>query len=49
MSECCGTCCWHEHENEHDEFVCTNQESEYYSDYTYYEFSCDDYESRCVK
>lgn len=40
----CGTCKWHEHENIDDGWVCVNEDSIYYSDWTEYNDSCIDWE-----
>ena len=44
---CCGTCKYHLRDDYHPEdFVCCNPDSEYCSDYTEYQDSCDDYEEK---
>lgn len=45
---CCGTCKWHEIEtaNTYHDWVCTNDESEFWSDYTAYTDSCPEWEER---
>ena len=44
MNEICGKCQYHKYNN--GEFCCTNPESEYYSDYTEYVDSCDEFEDK---
>lgn len=44
--EICGTCLWHKHEDVDDGWVCTNPDSEYCSDWTGYEDSCWEWESK---
>lgn len=41
---CCGTCGYHRPDDAGEEWVCTNPDSEYRSDWTDYEWCCDDYE-----
>lgn len=43
--ECCGTC-KHHNCNIHDDWFCTNPDSDFYTDYTDYEDKCEDYEER---
>lgn len=42
----CGTCRYHYHENICDGWVCVNDASEYVTDYTEYEDSCEEWEGR---
>ena len=44
--EVCGTCRFHEKDDEHDDWICTNPDSEHCSDWTGYEDSCWEWESR---
>ncbi len=44
--ECCGNCRFHKHEQIGDGWVCVNDESEYLSDFTDYNFCCDEWEER---
>ena len=41
---CCGTCRYHEYEDV--DYVCTNEESDYYSDWTDYDVTCADWEGK---
>lgn len=43
MRKCCGTCGWHKYDDDVD-FICSNEESEGYGEYTMYEDSCDCWE-----
>lgn len=43
---CCGTCRYHRHESIDDGWVCVNDESDYYTDWTDYEFCCSEWEGR---
>ena len=45
MRKCCGTCGWHKYDDDVD-FICSNEESEGYGEYTMYEDSCDCWEGR---
>lgn len=45
-AECCGTCKWHFHEKINEGWVCTNADSDYVTDWTDYDFCCDEYEKR---
>lgn len=45
MNECCGTCRFHRKDDD-GEWICVNELSEYYTDYTSFEDSCVDYEER---
>jgi len=40
----CGTCIWHHKAG--DDWLCTNSDSEYCTDWTSYDDSCDDYEGK---
>lgn len=42
----CGTCKYHEHDEEYNDWVCTNSESEYMADFTDYNHSCSEHEER---
>lgn len=44
--EICGTCKWHAHENISDGWVCINSDSEYCTDYTEYNDTCERWEER---
>ena len=44
--KCCGTCKWHQHEDITDGWVCVNADSDYYTDFTDYEHSCEEWEGR---
>lgn len=44
--ECCGTCTYHQHESIDDGLVCVNSYSDYCSDWTDYDFCCDEWEGR---
>lgn len=48
MSErkCCGTCKYHQFENVDEGYVCVNGESEYLSDWTDFNHTCDCWEGR---
>lgn len=48
MTECCGTCKWHRHEDIDDGWVCVNDRSEYCTDWTEYGDWCEDYEANKV-
>ena len=43
---CCGTCRYHFHESVDDGWVCVNDASEYVTDWTDFDFCCDEYEER---
>lgn len=43
--QCCGTCKWHQYASD-DGWVCTNDESEYFTDFTDYDHTCPDWEER---
>lgn len=42
----CGTCKWHKHEDIDDGWVCVNDRSDYCTDWTEYEDTCEDWEER---
>lgn len=44
--ECCGTCKYHQHESIDDGWVCVNSYSDFCSDWTDYDFCCDEWEGR---
>lgn len=44
--EICGTCRYHRHEDVDDGWVCVNPDSEYCTDWTEYEDSCEEWEGR---
>ena len=44
--ECCGTCEHHCYDWGPEEWICSNRQSEFYSDETYYGFCCEDWEAR---
>ena len=45
--ECCGTCRWHEQDEAYSEdWICANDDSDNYGDYTDYEDGCPEYERR---
>lgn len=51
--ECCGTCRFHRHHTTDDgvrvyanEWICGNEDSDYYTDFTEYSDSCDSWEGR---
>lgn len=46
MDNCCGNCKWHKPDKQVDDFVCDNCSSDYYTDYTPYEFECEEWEER---
>lgn len=46
MREVCGTCKYHEHENIDDGWVCVNDKSEYFADWTEYNDTCEEWEGR---
>lgn len=43
---CCGTCKYHGVNTNDKGWICKNELSEYFSDYTTYEDNCGDYERR---
>ncbi len=44
--DCCGTCKYHKFEDIDNGFVCVNSDSEYVTDWTEYDFYCDEYKRR---
>jgi hypothetical protein len=42
----CCTCCWHEHENIDDGYVCVNDKSSYCTEWTDDNFYCEKWEDR---
>lgn len=44
--EQCLDCKWHRHEHYSDGWVCTNSESDYYTDWTPADFSCECFEEK---
>lgn len=46
--ECCGTCRWHRKDIEGD-WVCMNDESDYFTDWTEYDYHCEEWESRSTE
>lgn len=42
---CCGTCQWHRYEPNHG-WVCCNDQSIYFADWTEYKDSCQEWEAR---
>lgn len=48
MNQCCGTCKWHSFENISDGWVCVNNDSDYCSDWTEYEDSCEEWGGKGV-
>lgn len=46
---CCGTCKYHQIEDNFlggDDWMCINDQSEYYTDWTDYNHCCDEWEER---
>ncbi|MCD7789096.1 MAG: hypothetical protein LUH55_00745 [Bacteroides thetaiotaomicron] len=43
----CSNCKYHIHEDVDDGYVCVNDESEYCTDWTEYDFCCDEFEAKC--
>lgn len=43
--ECCGTCRFHRTDDD-GEWICVNEDSEYYTDYTKYGDWCEEHEER---
>ena len=41
---CCGTCQWHQSDD--DDWVCTNEQSVYFTDWTDYTDCCREWEAR---
>lgn len=46
MKRCCGNCKWHEHDELFGDWVCVNADSEYLSDFTGFEDSCEEFEEK---
>ena len=46
MDEICGTCKYHEYEEVSQGWVCTNDQSEYFADWTDYEDKCEEWENK---
>ena len=45
--ECCGTCKYHKRdEHFEDDWICCNSDSEYVTEWTPYDFCCDEHEER---
>lgn len=44
--KCCGTCKYHRYDDIGDDWVCVNDQSEYYADWIEYDDSCDEWEGR---
>ena len=45
--ECCGTCKWHKQDEYFEEdWICCNAYSDFATDYTDYNHSCDEWEER---
>ena len=44
--QCCGNCKWHQQEDISDGWVCVNADSDYCTDYTDYDWLCDEWEER---
>ncbi len=42
----CGTCKYHEHEDIDNGWVCVNDKSEYFADFTEYNDTCEEWEGR---
>ena len=47
MNEVCGTCKYHRVDpDSQEDWICANEHTEHYSDWTTYGDTCSDYESR---
>ena len=46
MEQICGNCKWHEHESIDDGWEYVNADSEYCTDWTNHDHSCEDWEGR---
>ena len=46
IKECCGNCKYHCYDVFTDDWVCVNEESDHCSDWTEYDFVCEEYEER---
>ena len=44
MDRICGNCKYNEYDVESEDFICKNEESEYYGVETFYEDTCDNFE-----
>lgn len=44
--KCCGTCKWHKHEPIDDGWVCVNADSDHCTDWTDYDYCCEEWEER---
>ena len=45
--ECCGNCRWHEKDEQYgDDWICGNDDSEQFGDYTSWSDGCSEYERR---
>lgn len=42
----CGNCRFHKYDSKIDLWFCENPESEWYTDWTEYNYECDDFEDR---
>ena len=45
MNNCCGNCIHHTHE-ECENWICDNERSRYFADYTPFKHTCEDFEER---
>ena len=45
-NEVCGTCKYHCHEEVDEGWVCVNDRSEYFADWTEYNYTCEEWEGR---
>ena len=46
MKKCCGTCMHHQKDDFAEDYVCTNDRSDEFADWTDFEYCCDEYEER---
>lgn len=46
MKKCCGTCAYHEKDDHAEDYVCVNDQSEEFADWTDFNHCCDVYEER---
>lgn len=44
-NECCGNCRFHQKDRD-GEWICTNSDSDYDTDYTDYQFVCEEFEEK---
>lgn len=44
--ECCGTCKYHCYDNTGDAWMCGNNSSTEYADYTPYKYTCEEWEEK---